>query len=147
MSDTNLDKLNKQILDSIGAMQNIISESKDENIMAIAYQVMAHTAGLAMINAVNQQHQMYILQNAVTTAAANAALESNPEEAVKIINDSWKNNSMLETFNGLKNFIDDLTKTYKDLKTKTSEQTTTKKPEGKSKKENKSQAGTQSKQG
>lgn len=108
--------LNDQISDSIAVMQKLMSETKEENVMAIAYQIMAHAAGLAMLNAVNQQQQMYILQNAATAATAKAALDKNPEEAIKIINASLNNNTMLETFNGLKNFIDDLNKTYGNFK-------------------------------
>lgn len=141
-----LNSLNNQILDSIDELQKIISGNKDENVIAIAYQVMAHSAGIAMINAVNQQQQMYILQNAVTTAAAKAALESNPEEAVKIINDSINNNSMLQTLTGLKNFIDDLNKTYDDLKTKTGKQTSDKVTDIKNEKEDSAKSDNNSKQ-
>lgn len=110
--------LNNQIIDSIEFLKKVISGTEEENVMAIAYQIMAHAAGMAMLNAVNQQQQMYILQNAVTTATAKSALEKSPEEAIKIINASLNNSTMIETIKELKIFMDDLTKSYNDIKTK-----------------------------
>ncbi|MFA5925144.1 MAG: RebB family R body protein [Methylococcaceae bacterium] len=110
--------LNDQIADSISAMQHLITSSSDEGITLMTYQIMAQATGLAMLNAVNQQQQMYILHNAVTAATAKAALDSKPEEAIKIINEAMNNSNILETFNGLKNFMDELTKTYNALKEK-----------------------------
>lgn len=111
-------ELNEQILDSISSMKNLIGENAGENISLISYQIMAQAAGLAMLNAVNQQQQIYILQNAATTATVKSVLESKPEEAIKIINEVVKNNNVLETFNGLKKFMDDLTESYNDIKDK-----------------------------
>ena len=129
--------LNDQIADSISAMHDFFKNNAERDVGLIAYQIMAQSAGLAMLNAVNQQQQMYILQNAVTTAAAKAALESNPEEAVKIINDAMKQSDILETFNGLKNFMDDLTNTYNDVikKSPAKEKTSSKETNTKTKKE------------
>ena len=112
--------LNDQIADSISAMQDLLKDNAEGDAALIAYQMMAQSAGLAMLNAVNQQQQMYILQNAATTAAAKAALESNPEDAVKIISDAMAQSNVLETLNGLKNFMDSLTNTYNDLRKKAS---------------------------
>ena len=124
--------LNDQIIDSIASMQSLLHGNSGDDVSLIAYQVMAQAAGLAMLNAVNQQQQMYILQNAVTTAAAKSALESNPDEALKIINDVLKNNSVVDILNGLKNFIDELTKTYNELKKNIkAEDKTTQQPQGK----------------
>ena len=117
--DPKTTSLNDQIKDSIAAMQDAIKNNSDEDIALMTYLIMAQSAGLAMLNAVNQQQQMYILQNAVTTAAAKSALNSSPEDAIKIVNDAIKNSNVLETFSGLKSFMDDLTKTYNDLKNKT----------------------------
>lgn len=118
--------LNDQIADSVSALKNLLGEDAKGNISLIAYQIMVQAAGLAMLNAVNQQQQMYILQNAATTAAAKAVLNSKPEDADKVFNDAMKsfaslNSNLIETFNGLKGFMDDLIHTYNDLKEKTAE--------------------------
>jgi hypothetical protein len=122
--------LNDQIADSISALQNLTTSNSDEGIALMTYQIMAQATALAMLNAVNQQQQMYILHNAVTAATAKAALDSKPEEAVEIINKAMNNTNILETFNGLKNFMDELTKTCNVLKEKMANKEET--PEGNS---------------
>ena len=117
-SGTKSSAINDQITDSITAMQDLLKENSDGNVALLSYQIMAQATAMAMLNAVNQQQQMYILQNAVTTATAKAVLKSKPEEAIKIVNEAMNKSNVLETFNGLKNFMDDLTSTYNDLKKK-----------------------------
>ena len=107
--------INDQVTDSVAELQKMLLENKEGNMQAISYQIMAHAAGLAMLNAVYQQQQMYILQNAVTTATAKAVLESKPDEAVKIVKEFMNENDLLKTFSGLKDFMDDLNKTYEDI--------------------------------
>ncbi len=119
--------INDQIADSVASLQKMLLENKEGNMQALSYQIMAHAAGLAMLNAVNQQQQMYILQNAVTTATAKAALESKPEEAVSILKDLMNENDLLQTFSGLKSFMDDLNKTYQDIINKKPESSEVKK--------------------
>jgi hypothetical protein len=111
--------LNEQISDIIGKAQGASSDDSANDIRSISYQLMTHAAGLAMFNAVFQQQQMYILQNAVTTATAKAIFDSKPEDALKIFNDAYRNNDILNTLSGLKEFIDGLNETYKDLNKKT----------------------------
>lgn len=119
--------INDQVADSVASLQKMLLENKDGNIQALSYQIMAHAAGLAMLNAVYQQQQMYILQNAVTTATAKAVLESKPEDAVKIVKEFMNENDLLKTFSGLKNFMDDLNTTYEDIINKKPENSAEKK--------------------
>ncbi len=133
--------LNDQIKDSISSLQKMLNDNAGNDAAALSYQVMAQATGLAMLNVVNQQQQMFILQNAITAATAKAVLEAKPEEAVRIINDVIKNSNMLETFNGLKNFMDELTKTYHDLR----EKATAKKEEPATETKKKSDSGSKTK--
>ncbi len=107
--------LNDQIKDSISSLQEMLNNNSSTDAAAFSYQIMAQATGLAMLNVVNQQQQMFILQNAITVATAKAVLEAKPEEAMKIINEVIKNTNVLESFNGLKSFMDELTKTYHDI--------------------------------
>lgn len=130
--------INDQIADSVAELQKMLLDNKDGNMQALSYQIMAHSAGLAMLNAVFQQQQMYIIQNAVTTATAKAVLESKPEEAVKIVKEFMNENDLLKTFSGLKDFMDDLNNTYEDVINKS--------PENKDKKPETKTAGSRKKQ-
>ena len=105
--------VNSQITDSITAMRDALNFAKTGDIEVIGQQVMVQAAGLAMLNAVQQQHQQYILQNTVTTVAVKAMLENDPQEAIKLMNETIQNNSIVETLNGLKSFIDEFSTSIK----------------------------------
>ena len=74
----------------------------------MGYQVLTQAAGMAMLNIVNQQQQLHILQNTVVTVAAKSMLESNPEEAVKLMEQTIANNNVAKSIQDLKTIIDDL---------------------------------------
>lgn len=82
MADT--DSLNDQIRDAVEQIQALLAGSSSEMSVATSQQLMAHAAALAMLNAVAQQQNAYILRNAVTAAAARAMLASDPEKAVEL---------------------------------------------------------------
>lgn len=110
--------VNSQVTDSIKAINGLLKENPDADLSLMAYQVMTQAAGMAMLNVVNQQQQLYTLQNTVTTVAAKAMLESNPEEAVKLMNDAVKNSNVTENIKELKSLMDELTSSYNNLKQK-----------------------------
>jgi hypothetical protein len=76
--------INDQITGSISQIKESVLGVFESQGQAAAYKMMAHAVGLAMLNAVANQQQTYILKNAITTATVKATLESNPEEALKL---------------------------------------------------------------
>lgn len=99
--------VNSQILDSIKEINELLG-NQEGDVKAIANQVLAQAASMAMLNIVNQQQQMYILQNTVTTVAVKAMLESNPEEAVKLMNSVLENNNVAKNLNELKDLLSEI---------------------------------------
>lgn len=100
--------VNSQITDSLKAISDLIKEQSNQDLNGMGYQVMTQAAGMAMLNIVNQQQQLHILQNTVVTVAAKAMLESNPEEAVKLMEQTIANNNVAKSIQDLKTIIDDL---------------------------------------
>ena len=121
MADTT--SINDQIKDSIEQIQALLADDDGQNTRALSYQLMSHAASLAFYNTVHQQQQMYVLQNAITTAAAKAILEASPEDALKYAKEGFASQDMTGTLTELKKFMDDLNETYKDLRENLSEDT------------------------
>ncbi len=107
--------VNDQITDSITQIQKMLADDNGENVQAFSYQLMAHAIGLAMYNAVHQQQQRYILQNAITTAASKAILEASPEKALKMAEEGLGGDNFTQTLTELKEMMDSLNSTYKDV--------------------------------
>ncbi len=103
MADPNaqIDSLNQQITDSIKQMQQLMSDSDGEGISNYINLVTAHAVSLALYNTVQQQQQAYILQNAITTAAAKAILETNPENALALAREGFGDNNLADTIESL----------------------------------------------
>ena len=99
--------VNSQIIDSIKEINELLGNQQGD-LKSIANQVLTQAAGMAMLNIVNQQQQMYILQNTVTTVAVKAILESNPEEAVKLMNSVVDNNNITKDLKELKDLLSEL---------------------------------------
>jgi polysaccharide deacetylase 2 family uncharacterized protein YibQ len=112
--------LNDQISDSIAQINALLLDSEGSNVRAMTYQVMAHTIAMSMYNTVYQQQQMYVLQNATTTAAITEALKSNPAEAVKIAQAAIIGSDLTKTISQLKTLMDELNVTYSDIKSSVS---------------------------
>lgn len=96
--------VNSQIIDSIKEI-NELMKNQEGDLKTISNQIFTQAAGMAMLNIVNQQQQMYILQNTVTTVAAKAILESNPEEAVKMMNSVLENSNTTQSLKDLKDLM------------------------------------------
>lgn len=105
-SDT---RLNDQVTDSITAVQKILEEGGIDSIQSYSDQIVAHAVGLALLNAVNQQQQRYILQNAITTAAAKAILEADPKEALKFAREGFADNDIISNITSLKTLLEEIT--------------------------------------
>jgi hypothetical protein len=54
-----------------------------------------------MQNAVAQQQQLYILRNAVTTAAARSILDSSPEDALRFASEALNSDDIAQTLERL----------------------------------------------
>jgi hypothetical protein len=76
--------VNQQIVDALAAVSRTLQAGSDPGAQAIASQMLALAAGLAMQDAVAQQRQAYMLHNAATTALVNALLDSPSDRAEHI---------------------------------------------------------------
>jgi len=113
--------INDQITDSVSSIQELLKKHSDDNLSIMAHQVMTQATGMAMLNLVNQQQQLYTLQNTVTTVAVKSMLASNPEEAVKLMNETVKNNNFSENYKEIKKLMDELSSSYNVVREKESE--------------------------
>ena len=117
MSTTNNNtNVNSQIVDAIRSMNILLKEAGNESLETIGNQVLIQAASLAMLNMVNQQQQLYILQNTVTTVAVKAMLESNPEEALKIMNATVNNSTIMNSFKEFEQLIKEISKSKEKQK-------------------------------
>ncbi len=107
--------VNDQVLDAIKELNATLAGNVDANVDALSFQLMAHSVALAMQNTVHQQQQAYILQNAATTAAVKAIMESDPKEAIELAKQGFGTAPLVDTLKELKGFMDDLRDTYGDV--------------------------------
>jgi hypothetical protein len=108
--------VNDQVIDAIKDLNASLALNADANVDALSYQLMAHSVALAMQNTVHQQQQAYILQNAATTAAVKAIMESDPKEAIELAKQGFGTEPLVDTLKELKGFMDDLHETYGDVR-------------------------------
>lgn len=106
---------NDQIRDSVAQINALIHDEDGRNIRAMSYQIMAHSLALSLYSAVHQQQQMYILQNATTTAAVKEALKSSPADAMELIQKTINGNDLSKTISDLVLLMDKLNETYSDI--------------------------------
>lgn len=133
------DAINDQIRDSVSQISRLLLDSESSTVRAMSYQVMAHTIALSMYNIVHQQQQLYVLQNAATTAAIKEALKSNPADAVKIAQQAIVDCDMTRVIAQLKQMMDELNETYKDVKAEVVQAQAKPKPTAKPKRAQKTQ--------
>lgn len=116
MSDSNTNDINfegnssfvnSQVVDSIKEINNLLEEGRG-SLTSISGQILTHAAGMAMLNVVNQQQQMFMLQNTVTTVAAKAMLETSPVEAVKLMEEVMNNNNTASSIKELQELVNQL---------------------------------------
>lgn len=107
MEETSNSKVNAQIIDAIKQVNAFLGDS-DFSLDSISNQLTSQAVGVAMMNIVNQQQQLYTLQNAVTTAAAKSMLNSSPQEAIQLMNEVVKENNLTNSLKDLKQMIDEI---------------------------------------
>jgi|GEM_PF-2520131 len=105
--------VNDQVLDSVKELKAILGSSDYGD--AFSYQLMAHSVALAMQNTVHQQQQAYVLQNAATSAAVKAIMESDPKEAIELAKQGFSTTPLVDTLKELKGFMDELREAYGDV--------------------------------
>ena len=111
--------LNSQITDAVEQIQTMVNSTSNEFSQAVTQQITAQAVGLAMQNAVAQQQELYILRNAIITAAANAIIESNPKEAISLAEKVIDGNDIVSTISGLKDLLDEAVTKVKPRKKET----------------------------
>ena len=99
--------VNTQIIDAIKQVNSLLKDSSF-SLDSISNQITTQASSIAMMNIVQQQQQLYTLQNAVTAAAAKAMLNSSPQEAIQLMNDVIKENNVTNSLKDLKELIDSL---------------------------------------
>jgi len=102
------DQVNSQITDAVTQSNVKVVGEAPAMAMGNVYQSLAHSMGLLMENAVNQQQQLHTLQNAVTASAAKAMLASSPQEAVQMMNEVVKENNLTNSLKDLKELMNEL---------------------------------------
>ncbi len=75
--------VNSQITDAVAqTSMKVVGEAPAE-AMAMLYQQMAHSIGLALQNTIAQQQHSYSIHNAITLAASRQLLTSDPAAAAR----------------------------------------------------------------
>ena len=97
--------VNRQVVDSIKEINNLLREG-EFNLNGVSSQLVIQAAGMAMLNIVNQQQQLYSIQNAATTVAIKEMLTSSPQEAIQLMNETIKNMKLTESIKDLKELMD-----------------------------------------
>lgn len=97
--------VNRQVVDSIKEINNLLREG-EFNLNGVSNQLVIQAAGMAMLNIVNQQQQLYSIQNAATTVAIKEMLTSSPQEAIQLMNETIKNMKLTESIKDLKELMD-----------------------------------------
>ena len=79
------DTVNSQIRDSVAQVQQLLDGMQRPFAAAATFNIVAHALSLALQNAVTRQQHSQMLRTALTTAAANAMLESKLDEANAVL--------------------------------------------------------------
>jgi len=99
--------VNNQVIQTIKQINGLLKEG-EYNLNGVAKQLVIQAAGMAMLNVVNQQQQLYTIQNAATTVAVKEMLNSSPQEAVQIMNETIKNTKLTESIKELKELMENV---------------------------------------
>lgn len=100
-------EVNSQITDAVKQIQTMINSTSNEFSQAVTQQITAQAVGLAMQNAVAQQQELYILRNAIVTAAAKAIIDTDPKEAITLAEQVLSGDDVVATISGLKDLLDE----------------------------------------
>jgi len=96
--------VNNQVIDSIKQINELLKEG-EYNLNGVSNQLVIQATGMAMLNIVNQQQQLYSIQNAATAVAVKEMLSSSPQEAIQLMNETIKNTKLTESIKELKELM------------------------------------------
>lgn len=100
--------VNSQVTGSVAQKSlSVIGEAPSE-AMAMLYQQMAHSIGLALQNVIAQQQHSYSIHNAVTIAASKQLLASDPAAAAKASQELIAGSAIPENIAALQAVVNDI---------------------------------------
>ncbi|MAZ02798.1 MAG: R body protein [Sneathiella sp.] len=102
--------VNSQITGSIAQTNLSVLGDAPSEAMAILYQQMAHSVGLALQNVIAQQQHSYSIHNAITIAASKQLLSSDPAAAAKASQDLIAGSAIPENLAALQAVVNELGK-------------------------------------
>lgn len=103
--------VNQQILDAVSGVAQTLEFGAEPTADGTMLQMLAVAAGMAMQDAVAQQRQAYLLQNAATTALVNALLSASADRAEQInqtlseIRETYDPDRLIKTLNQLSELV------------------------------------------
>ncbi len=102
--------VNSQITDAVAqTSMQVVGEAPAE-AMAMLYQQMAHSIGLALQNTIAQQQHSYTIHNAITLAASRQLLTTDPVAAAKASQDLIVGSSITENLSALQSVVAEMGK-------------------------------------
>ncbi|GLQ06693.1 RebB family R body protein [Sneathiella chinensis] len=102
--------VNSQVTDAITqTSMKVVGEAPAE-AMAILYQQMAHSIGLALQNVIAQQQHSYSIHNAITLAASRQLLTTDPAAAAKASQELVAGSAITENLSALQAVVNELGK-------------------------------------
>ncbi|MBL4907936.1 MAG: RebB family R body protein [Sneathiella sp.] len=102
--------VNSQITDAVAqTSMKVVGEAPAE-AMAMLYQQMAHSIGLALQNTIAQQQHSYTIHNAITLAASRQLLTTDPAAAARASQDLIVGSSITENLSALQAVVSEMGK-------------------------------------
>lgn len=102
--------VNSQITDAVAqTSMKVVGEAPAE-AMAMLYQQMAHSIGLALQNTIAQQQHSYTIHNAITLAASRQLLTTDPIAAAKASQDLVVGSATTENLAALQSVVSEMGK-------------------------------------
>ncbi len=97
--------VNSQVTDAVAqTSMKVVGEAPAEAV-AMLYQQMAHSIGLALQNTIAQQQHSYTIHNAITLAASRQLLTSDPAAAARTSQDLLKESAITENLAALQSVV------------------------------------------
>jgi len=102
--------VNSQVTDAVAQTSMQVLGEAPAEAMAMHYQQMAHTIGLALQNTVAQQQHSYTIHNAITLAASRQLITTDPLAAAKASQALIEGSATTENIAALQNVVSEMGK-------------------------------------
>ena len=102
--------VNSQVTDAVAQTSMQVLGEAPAEAMAMLYQQMAHTIGLALQNTVAQQQHSYTIHNAITLAASRQLLTTDPHAAAKASQALIEGSAITDNIAALQNVVSEMGK-------------------------------------